>query len=358
MGPGRRGFPAWGVAAAPDLPPPRRRPRKSSEEAVRERQQVVSLAAMREPSLLRFYVSREWLNKFNTFAEPGPITNRTFLCSHGGEVASSATGRGAGGPSPSPPSCAFLRRHPALQIPLHRRPGGDPAPERLGAPLQQVPAAAAGLCRPGRALSWAGGRGRRGDASVTPRRPQAAGQHTSSCGAPLAAVSASKKMPAFGGIQPDPPSHKGQKTGSSPSGGIGPSRRQSWGCWPRGILTSVSPQSRAWLRGPGACAAWGLPGSSPSRPRACDSLVEGRAPGRARVTLDPGGRLCRGRGGGQTGGEGEARETRWTGFSPPTHSSGTARALWLVDGSEPHRERHPQVLWGPPPPTEGCAASL
>uniref|UniRef100_A0A2I3GT75 Ubiquitin carboxyl-terminal hydrolase n=1 Tax=Nomascus leucogenys TaxID=61853 RepID=A0A2I3GT75_NOMLE len=58
--------------------------RKSSEEAVRERQQVVSLAAMREPSLLRFYVSREWLNKFNTFAEPGPITNQTFLCSHGG----------------------------------------------------------------------------------------------------------------------------------------------------------------------------------------------------------------------------------------------------------------------------------
>ncbi|EPQ06420.1 Ubiquitin carboxyl-terminal hydrolase 20 [Myotis brandtii] len=58
--------------------------KKSSEEAVRERQQVVSLAAMREPSLLRFYVSREWLNKFNTFAEPGPITNHTFLCSHGG----------------------------------------------------------------------------------------------------------------------------------------------------------------------------------------------------------------------------------------------------------------------------------
>ncbi|XP_045144453.1 ubiquitin carboxyl-terminal hydrolase 20 [Echinops telfairi] len=58
--------------------------RKSSEVAVRERQQVVSLAAAREPSLLRFYVSREWLNKFNTFAEPGPITNHTFLCAHGG----------------------------------------------------------------------------------------------------------------------------------------------------------------------------------------------------------------------------------------------------------------------------------
>lgn len=67
-------------------------PRKSSEEAVRERQQVVSLAALREPSLLRFYVSREWLNKFNTFAEPGPITNHTFLCSHGGEAPSLGLG--------------------------------------------------------------------------------------------------------------------------------------------------------------------------------------------------------------------------------------------------------------------------
>lgn len=60
--------------------------RKSSEEAVRERQKVVSLASMKEHSLLQFYISREWLNKFNTFAEPGPITNHTFLCSHGGKA--------------------------------------------------------------------------------------------------------------------------------------------------------------------------------------------------------------------------------------------------------------------------------
>ncbi|XP_023663678.1 ubiquitin carboxyl-terminal hydrolase 20 isoform X2 [Paramormyrops kingsleyae] len=58
--------------------------RKSSEESVRERQKVVALASMKEPSLLQFYISREWLNKFNTFAEPGPITNHTFLCQHGG----------------------------------------------------------------------------------------------------------------------------------------------------------------------------------------------------------------------------------------------------------------------------------
>lgn len=110
---------------------------------MRERQQVVSLAAMREPSLLRFYVSREWLNKFNTFAEPGPITNHTFLCSHGGAGTLLRQGRGGGvgreGGEPSPcPPCAFLRRHPAQQVPLHRRPGGDPAPERVGAPVQQV----------------------------------------------------------------------------------------------------------------------------------------------------------------------------------------------------------------------------
>uniref|UniRef100_A0A671QWD1 Ubiquitin carboxyl-terminal hydrolase n=1 Tax=Sinocyclocheilus anshuiensis TaxID=1608454 RepID=A0A671QWD1_9TELE len=58
--------------------------RKSSEESVRERQKVVALANLKEPSLLQFYISREWLNKFNTFTEPSPITNHTFLCQHGG----------------------------------------------------------------------------------------------------------------------------------------------------------------------------------------------------------------------------------------------------------------------------------
>uniref|UniRef100_A0A668AXK7 Ubiquitin carboxyl-terminal hydrolase n=1 Tax=Myripristis murdjan TaxID=586833 RepID=A0A668AXK7_9TELE len=58
--------------------------RKNSEESVRERQKVVALANMKEPSLLQFYISREWLNKFNTFTEPGPISNHTFLCQHGG----------------------------------------------------------------------------------------------------------------------------------------------------------------------------------------------------------------------------------------------------------------------------------
>ncbi|MGH0151349.1 UNVERIFIED_CONTAM: hypothetical protein FKN15_020381 [Acipenser sinensis] len=58
--------------------------RKSSKESEQERQKVVALANMKEPSLLQFYISREWLNKFNTFTEPGPIANHTFLCTHGG----------------------------------------------------------------------------------------------------------------------------------------------------------------------------------------------------------------------------------------------------------------------------------
>ncbi|XP_075434762.1 ubiquitin carboxyl-terminal hydrolase 20 isoform X2 [Ascaphus truei] len=58
--------------------------RKSSEDSERERQKVVSLAALKESGLLQFYISREWLNKFNTFTEPGPISNQSFLCSHGG----------------------------------------------------------------------------------------------------------------------------------------------------------------------------------------------------------------------------------------------------------------------------------
>lgn len=60
--------------------------RKSNEEAKKEREKVSSLNVM-EPSLLQFYISRLWLNKFRTFAEPGPISNNDFLCTHGGETA-------------------------------------------------------------------------------------------------------------------------------------------------------------------------------------------------------------------------------------------------------------------------------
>uniref|UniRef100_A0A6Q2XRF0 Ubiquitin carboxyl-terminal hydrolase n=1 Tax=Esox lucius TaxID=8010 RepID=A0A6Q2XRF0_ESOLU len=65
--------------------------KKSNEEALKERRRVSGLLNMMEPSLLQFYVSRQWLNKFKTFAEPGPISNNDFLCSHGGVPPAKAT---------------------------------------------------------------------------------------------------------------------------------------------------------------------------------------------------------------------------------------------------------------------------
>lgn len=35
------------------------------------------------PSDIKFFISRQWLNRFNTFAEPGPIDNWSILCQHG-----------------------------------------------------------------------------------------------------------------------------------------------------------------------------------------------------------------------------------------------------------------------------------
>uniref|UniRef100_A0A8D3C7G6 Ubiquitin carboxyl-terminal hydrolase 33 n=1 Tax=Scophthalmus maximus TaxID=52904 RepID=A0A8D3C7G6_SCOMX len=65
--------------------------KKSNEEALKERRRVSGLFSMMEPSLLQFYISRQWLNKFKTFAEPGPISNDDFLCSHGGVPPNKAT---------------------------------------------------------------------------------------------------------------------------------------------------------------------------------------------------------------------------------------------------------------------------
>lgn len=39
-----------------------------------------------QPSLMEFFISKQWINKFNTFAEPGPISNDDFLCKHGGNL--------------------------------------------------------------------------------------------------------------------------------------------------------------------------------------------------------------------------------------------------------------------------------
>ncbi|XP_042234652.1 ubiquitin carboxyl-terminal hydrolase 20-like isoform X2 [Homarus americanus] len=60
--------------------------KKTSTEMTSRRQRTVELmqVSSREPSLMQFYISKQWVNKFNTFSEPGPIDNYDFLCPHGG----------------------------------------------------------------------------------------------------------------------------------------------------------------------------------------------------------------------------------------------------------------------------------
>ncbi|XP_038063636.1 ubiquitin carboxyl-terminal hydrolase 20-like [Patiria miniata] len=95
--------------------------KKVSDEAVKERQKVSDLFEQHEPSFLHFYVSLQWLNKFNSFAEPGPISNNDFLCKHGGV----------------PPSKASYVDQLVLKVPqpvweyLHQRYGGGPAVNHL-----------------------------------------------------------------------------------------------------------------------------------------------------------------------------------------------------------------------------------
>uniref|UniRef100_A0AAQ5X0N7 Ubiquitin carboxyl-terminal hydrolase n=1 Tax=Amphiprion ocellaris TaxID=80972 RepID=A0AAQ5X0N7_AMPOC len=95
--------------------------KKSNEDALKERRRVSGLFNMMEPSLLQFYVSRQWLNKFKTFAEPGPISNDDFLCLHGGV----------------PPNKANLIDDLVVMLPqnvwdhLYSRYGGGPAVNHL-----------------------------------------------------------------------------------------------------------------------------------------------------------------------------------------------------------------------------------
>ncbi|XP_063284032.1 ubiquitin carboxyl-terminal hydrolase 33 [Pelobates fuscus] len=95
--------------------------RKANEDAQKERRRVSSLLNTMEPSLLQFYISRQWLNKFKTFAEPGLITNNDFLCPHGGV----------------PPRKASLIEELVVMLPqniwdyLYSRYGGGPAVNHL-----------------------------------------------------------------------------------------------------------------------------------------------------------------------------------------------------------------------------------
>lgn len=60
--------------------------RKSNPQMSIIRSQAMQLDDMgaEQASDIRFFVSRQWLNKFKTFAEPGPIDNWALLCPHGG----------------------------------------------------------------------------------------------------------------------------------------------------------------------------------------------------------------------------------------------------------------------------------
>ncbi|XP_064649642.1 ubiquitin carboxyl-terminal hydrolase 20-like [Lineus longissimus] len=58
--------------------------RKRNDNMIPLRQQAMELMEDKEESLMQFFISRQWINRFNTFAEPGPITNEDFLCKHGG----------------------------------------------------------------------------------------------------------------------------------------------------------------------------------------------------------------------------------------------------------------------------------
>ncbi|XP_062559535.1 ubiquitin carboxyl-terminal hydrolase 20 isoform X2 [Armigeres subalbatus] len=58
--------------------------RKNNSKMTTIRAQASDLISVQEhASDIRFYISRNWLHRFNTFAEPGPIDNWTLLCPHG-----------------------------------------------------------------------------------------------------------------------------------------------------------------------------------------------------------------------------------------------------------------------------------
>lgn len=163
-------------------------------------------------------------------------------------------GARAGGRAPTSASCAFLRRHPAQQVPLHRRPGGDPAAERVGASVQQVRARAA-LPEPA-ARSWAGsesGRDPRAPHAGSQAVPHSAADHSEQARAPLAAGSALTKVPPVG-------RHLAQQ-------------KRAYGSFPQAAGRGAQP------RWPGARAAGALLGSSSSRPRACGFLRTHSGPG-------------------------------------------------------------------------------
>jgi ubiquitin carboxyl-terminal hydrolase 20/33 len=96
--------------------------RKKNDDMQVLRQTAQELLQRSERSFMTFFISKQWINKFNTFAEPGPINNYDFLCRHG-EIQPAAT----------TVDIAEL----VMEIPqslwefLHARFGGGPAVNRL-----------------------------------------------------------------------------------------------------------------------------------------------------------------------------------------------------------------------------------
>lgn len=59
---------------------------KSTLDDTTNRQRVKASKLLKkslgQSDIKKFFISKQWVNKFNTFVEPGPITNYDFLCEH------------------------------------------------------------------------------------------------------------------------------------------------------------------------------------------------------------------------------------------------------------------------------------
>ncbi|XP_028032864.1 ubiquitin carboxyl-terminal hydrolase 20 isoform X1 [Bombyx mandarina] len=84
---------------------------------LREKAAEILESASIGPNDPKYYISKQWINKFNTWAEPGPVDNSDFVCSHG-EVR----------PDREPYLAALaVALPPALWDFLHKQFGGGPA---------------------------------------------------------------------------------------------------------------------------------------------------------------------------------------------------------------------------------------
>ena len=93
--------------------------KKGTETSENFKRKVLEASAeLNENDTNAFYISTEWLHRFRTFSEPGPITNTDFLCEHLGQI-------------------PFLQPTQVFPIPskiwqlLHEQYGGGPPCDRL-----------------------------------------------------------------------------------------------------------------------------------------------------------------------------------------------------------------------------------